>query len=277
MRSQPDENVIAAGVLSWWASLCVTAAVNIAAWSLAAAGLRRQRADMSPEEHATRRLQLILSGVYVLGCAFRSVLPLYDIPRLCLIDTALSTVVVGRSVATVAELCFVAQWALMLRETARATGSSVVRTVSFLILPLIAVAEICSWYAVLTTRNLGHVGENSLWGLSAALAVASMLVILPRLGGPQRRVLLGWCFAGITYVAFMFPPPPSRYLLTLHRVAPLGGLEERGGLDVALFQRRGVDQHFAHSRTDTRRASRSGQKLIEVHELAPASCFVTDA
>ena len=182
----------------------MTAAVNVTAWSLAAAALRRQHLDMSAETYATRRLQLVLSGVYVLGCAFRSVLPLYDVPRLCLVDTALSTVAVGRSVATVAELCFVAQWALMLRETGRATGSSVVRTVSFLILPLIAVAEICSWYAVLTTRNLGHVGENSLWGLSAALAVASMLVILPRLSAPQRRALLAWCIAGITYVAFMF-------------------------------------------------------------------------
>ena len=59
---------------------------------------------------------LLLSAVYVLGCGFRSVLPMVDVPRICLHDTWISRIVVGRSIATVAELAFVAQWALLMRE-----------------------------------------------------------------------------------------------------------------------------------------------------------------
>jgi hypothetical protein len=55
-------------------------------------------------------LMVLLCGAYVFGCAFRSFLPRADVQRICLFDTWLSSVIVGRSVATVAEVCFAAQW-----------------------------------------------------------------------------------------------------------------------------------------------------------------------
>jgi hypothetical protein len=192
------------GVVSWWSLLCAVGALNILAWSVSAVALNRRRAVMGPEAYAARRLQLQLSAVYVFGCAFRSVLPVFDGPRLCLFNTVLSSVIVGRSVATCAELCFVAQWAVMLRETSRVTGSVVGKIASLAVVPLIAVAEACSWYSVLTTSNLGHVAEESIWGLSAALLVTSMAVIWPRCTASFRPVLVAWCVAGAAYVAFMF-------------------------------------------------------------------------
>jgi hypothetical protein len=199
-----NENVMSSAVLSWWYFLCVLAALNVAAWSLSARTLGRHQGAMSVETYTACRLQLVLSAVYVFGCAFRSVLPVYDIPRLCLFDIWLSSVAVGRSVATVAELCFVSQWALVLNATAKTTGSAVARTVSLLLVPLIATAEVCSWYAVLTTSNLGHVAENSLWATSAVLVIVAMLATLPYYAAPRRRILFGWCLAGLLYVAFMF-------------------------------------------------------------------------
>ena len=59
---------------------------------------------------------LFLCAAYVFGCAFRSFLPRADVQRICLFDTWLSSVVIGRSVATVAEICFAAQWAIVLRQ-----------------------------------------------------------------------------------------------------------------------------------------------------------------
>jgi hypothetical protein len=174
------------------------------AWSLSAVALNRRQPLMSAEAYNARRLQLLLSAVYVFGCAFRSVLPVYDVPRICLFNSSLSSVIVGRSVATLAELCFVGQWALLLRETSRATGSAIGRLISFTLVPLIAVAETCSWYSVLTTSNLGHTAEESIWGLTAALLVVSVIVILPRSAPGRRSVLLAWCAAGMAYVAFMF-------------------------------------------------------------------------
>jgi hypothetical protein len=196
--------VISAGVVAWWFFLCGAAAVNIAAWSLTTKSLSARQAAMSVETFALCRIQLALSGAYVLGCAFRSVLPVYDIPRLCLFDTWLSSVIVGRSVATIAELCFAAQWAVMLNATARSTGSAFAGIVSRIILPLIVTAEICSWYAVLTTSNLGHIAENSLWGISAAFGVAAIAAIIPRCAAARRPAMVAWCVAGALYVVFMF-------------------------------------------------------------------------
>jgi hypothetical protein len=119
-------------------------------------------------------------------------------------DTWLSSVVVGRTVATFAELCFALQWALMLGEISRASGSGVGRVTAKVVVPLIAIAETCSWYSVLTTSNIGHVAEESIWGISAALMVMSLVAIWPRCSAALRPLLAAWCAAGIAYVAFMF-------------------------------------------------------------------------
>lgn len=184
--------------------LCAVAALNVLAWTVSAVALNRRRALLPPERYAARRLQLQLSAVYVAGCAFRSVLPVFDGPRICLFNSVLSSVIVGRSVATCAELCFVAQWAVMLRETSRTTGSALGHAASLIVVPLIALAELCSWYSVLTTSNIGHVAEESIWGLSAAILVTSMLTIWPRCAPSFRPVLAAWCAAGAAYVAFMY-------------------------------------------------------------------------
>jgi hypothetical protein len=190
--------------MSWWACLCAVGALNIAGWCASAAALRRRQPLLRAEVYRMRRLQLALSAVYVFGCAFRSVVPVYDVPRICLFDHWFSSVLVGRSIATAAELCFVAQWALMLNEISRATRSIAGRAASLAAVPLIAVAETCSWYSVLTTSNLGHVVEESIWGLCVALVVASVLCLAPRCAPRRRRMLLGWCLAGVAYVAFMY-------------------------------------------------------------------------
>src|SRR5262249_21376625 len=128
------------GVLAWWVVLCVVGVANVVAWTLSLAALWRRQPSMSTESYIACRRQVVLSAIYVFGCAFRSVLPVFDVPRLVLFNTWLSSIAVGRSVATIAELCFVAQWALMLRETARITHSPVTKTISYLIVPFIVVA-----------------------------------------------------------------------------------------------------------------------------------------
>jgi hypothetical protein len=128
----------------------------------------------------------------------------YDIPRLVMVDSWLSSVMVGRSVATIAELCFVAQLSVMLFEVSRATSNMFARRVSFAAVPLIAIAECFSWYSVLTTANIGHVVEESLWGITAGLMVISLITMRSRSASPLRYVLDVCCAVGIGYVAFMF-------------------------------------------------------------------------
>jgi hypothetical protein len=196
--------MMSASVISWWYFLCGVAALNIAALFLSAIILNRRAHVLSSEAYAIRRAQLLLSAAYVFGCAFRSAFPVFDVPRICVIDSWLSSVMIGRSVATVAELCFVAQWALILHETSRAADSVVGRVASMALVPLIAIAEACSWYSVLTTSNIGHVAEESIWGFSVALLVASLVAIWPRCTAAQRPLLLAGCIAGSIYVAYMF-------------------------------------------------------------------------
>ncbi|MEJ6007643.1 hypothetical protein WG899_19005 [Paucibacter sp. AS339] len=191
-------------VATWWSLLCAVAVFNISAWMISSAALYRRQEHLPADAFALRRWQLLLSAGYVFGCAFRSALPVFDVPRIVLMDSWLSSVVVGRSVATIAELCFVTQWALMLREISHTTGSKVGRSAALMIVPMIAVAETFSWYSVLTTSNIGHVVEESLWGLSAALLVASLIAIWPRLSPRQRPLLAAWCACGVVYVLFMF-------------------------------------------------------------------------
>jgi hypothetical protein len=146
---------------------------------------------------------MLLSAVFVLGCAFRSVVPRADVQRFGLFDSWLSSVMVGRSVATVAEVSFVAQWALLLHEAAWAGGARRWVVVSWLLVPLILVAETCSWYSVLTTSYLGNACEESIWALCAFLATAYFACRWPRHGAANRAFLAAALAMGCAYVAFM--------------------------------------------------------------------------
>jgi hypothetical protein len=177
-------------VARWWAALSTVAVINIAAWCFAALSV----------DHRAAGTQLVLSGIYVFGCAYRSFLPVYDIPRICVVDSWGSSVLIGRSVATLAELAFAAQWAVYLR------GSDLenVRAVSLIIVPFIAIAQVCCWHAVLTTRNLGHVFENSLWGISAALIVICLVATAWQVPASRSVTLAVWTAGGALYVAYIF-------------------------------------------------------------------------
>jgi len=195
---------MATEVFVWWFLLCVVSALNVLALSYSARLLWQKQGAIPADVYASRRLQLILSAGYVLGCAYRSALPVFDVQRICLFDSWLSSVIVGRSVATVAELCFVTQWALLMREISQVMQSKPGRMAAMTVVPLIAVAETCSWYSVLTTSNIGHVIEESLWGISAMLLVISLLSMWPRSSQRLRPLLIAMCLTGIAYVAFMF-------------------------------------------------------------------------
>ncbi len=199
----PD-HVPSHAVVLWHRLLRAVAVLNLALWSLCAVAAPHGKAVIPAGTDTAFQMQLLLSAAYVLGCAFRSVLPVYDIPRLVLVDSRLSSVFVGRSVATLAELCFAGQWALILHRIAVLTGSPFAHLVSITIVPLIVLAEGWSWHAVLTTAQRGHVVENSIWGVAAALVVASMLAL-----GPHRLVelyppMIAWCVGGAAYIAFIF-------------------------------------------------------------------------
>ena len=218
----------------WWVALCIASVFNIGAWTTSARLLHRRGADFPPAVYATRRLLLWLSAVYVLGCAFRSFLPMVDVPRICLQETWVSRIIVGRSIATIAELCFVAQWALLMREASAAANQRLAFVVSGALIPLIVIAEAASWFAVLSTNNLFHAIENSLWTAAAALAMAACVALRSHVDAQSRRFLYAALGCGALYLLFMVtvdvPMYLSRWLDDVaaghQRLAVLDGLRE---------------------------------------------------
>jgi len=202
LRSQPPE-AMSSGVLVWWTALCAVSVFNLWGWRLSATALARRKAVVEPDVYALQRWQLLLSAAYVFGCGFRSVLPRADVQRISLLDSWVSSVMVGRTVATVAELCFVAQWALLLNQISRDLGSRTGVVVSWLLVPLIVVAEICSWYAVLTTHYIGNTIEESIWAFSAVLLIVSCFLLWSRSRAAYRPFLAAAMVLGVAYVTFM--------------------------------------------------------------------------
>jgi hypothetical protein len=196
-------NRVSSGVVVWWTCLYGVSLLNICGWRYAATALARRATRVTPAVYRFQRRQLLLSAVYVVGCAFRSILPRADVQRIGLFDCWLSSVLIGRSVATVAELCFMAQWALLLHKVAADAGARRWVLLSRLLVPLILVAEICSWYAVLTTSYLGNAIEESIWALTAMMVITGFIALWPRCGAAYRPFVAVALALGIAYVTFM--------------------------------------------------------------------------
>ena len=194
---------ISTGVLVWWSGLCAASICNIGLWWLSANALVRRKDTADPDLYLFQRRQLLLAAVYVFGCAFRSILPRADVQRIGLLDSWVSSVMLGRSVATVAELCFVAQWALLLNRLARDANARPALVISWLVVPLIAIAEICSWYGVLTTSCIGNAVEESIWAFVALLVVVGFVTLWPRCPATYRPFLAVAVALGVAYVLFM--------------------------------------------------------------------------
>jgi hypothetical protein len=91
----------------------------------------------------------------------------------------------------------------VLNEMGKAIARPIARFVSFALVPIIVVAEGCSWLAVLKTANLLHALENSLLTLAAVLALAAFIDLRAHVAGRLRHVLAAAIAGGLVYIAFM--------------------------------------------------------------------------
>src|SRR5688572_17969369 len=98
--------------------------------------------------------QLLLSAVYVGVCGFRSLFPRVDLERVCLWDSWLSAIMLGRTVATIAEMCFALQCGLFVQRLSELTDLPVLASAAQAFVPVALVAQMCCWYAVLSLDHL---------------------------------------------------------------------------------------------------------------------------
>jgi hypothetical protein len=193
----------------WWGMLTLVSGVNIAAWIL----MYRELHDAGSSGRIPgMQIMLLLSAAYVFGCAFRSFLPRADVQRICLFDTWLSSVAVGRSVATIAEVCFAAQWTMILLQLGTMSGATTAVYAAWVIVPLILIAECFSWHAVVTTNYLGNAIENSIWAVAFFIAGVGICRLIPEFDGALRIILVGAVVGIVVYLAFLMTVDVPMYL-----------------------------------------------------------------
>jgi hypothetical protein len=166
----------------WLGSLAALASLNIGLWIWMArsAALRTPYAET----------QLLLSGIYVAVCGFRSVFPRVDLERFCLWDSWLSAILLGRTAATIAELCFALQCALFVQRLADITHLPLLEVGAHSFVPLAVVAQVLCWYAVLSLNPVGHAIEESLWALLMLMLAAAFGTAAFAVEGPLRWMLI---------------------------------------------------------------------------------------
>src|SRR5262245_59328763 len=135
-------------------------------------------------------MQLLLSGVYVAVCSYRSLFPRVDLERVCLWDTWLSTILLGRTAATVAELCFALQCSLFLQRLSEITGTPLLHAAALAFVPVVVLAELVCWYAVLSLNHIGHAIEESLWALLMLMLSLSFGAAAFAVQGTFRTMLI---------------------------------------------------------------------------------------
>src|SRR5262245_29754836 len=166
-------------ILWWWSFLFLVSAGNLVLWVVIA----REVHGLSDGYVAQ---QLLLSGIFAAACAFRSILPRVDLERQCLWNSPLSSIFVGRSVATVAELCFAGQCALLISKLSALTGNTSLQVVGWSIVPLVLLAQLSCWYAVISLNHLGHAIEEILWSALVFLEALSLGLTLGQMPADSR-------------------------------------------------------------------------------------------
>ncbi len=216
-------------VAIWWVFLTLASIFNILLWLWTRFYSFKDHSIMHLKDHIKNNRNIIwFSGIYVFVCAFRSIMPRADVQRIVFFDSWWSSVFVGRTVATIAELAFVACWVIVIRFMSVQVNCITSKKISYSLLPLITIAECCSWYAVIRTHYIGNVIEESLWAFTYILVLIALYRISKKLVGP-----LFWsCSAAIVgcffYVIFMLtvdvPMYVNRFMQDNLNQKPLLGL-----------------------------------------------------
>lgn len=191
-------------VYIWWIGMSCVAVLNMVLLFFTYRAFNKRKGEYSPTVLWVRKMHLAMATIYVFGCGFRSFLPRGDVRRIVLVDHWISAIAIGRSVATIAELSFAAQWALMLYEIGKSTNNKFILNASRVIVPMLVVAECFSWYACTTGKFFGTIFEESLWGIAAAITVTGFIIARPMYSGMQRKFVNLVLAGGIGYVIYMF-------------------------------------------------------------------------
>lgn len=164
----------------WWYTMLGITVLNLVL--LIATSTKQKKLAYSDElvnpPLPQRERTLVRAGalVFTLVCGYRSVLPRIDVPRVCWFNVPLNWIVFGRAAATIAEVMWAMQMALVMRRLAISLGPGGVGSLGQLavgracraakmVVGMACLAECFSWTNLITGDNVFAVVEQGLWSL----------------------------------------------------------------------------------------------------------------
>lgn len=190
--------------LSWWRALCVLAVANVCLWLVAW--------YLGAGTSAYANWHLALSGVYVLVCAYRSVLPRVDLERLVLVDSPLSSIILGRTAATVAEICFAIQLGLLVHQLGGQAGLPLVQTAAWGIPVFMTLAQAFCWHSVLTLNHITQAVESLLWAAGFFMTAVLLAVVAQHSSGWVQAAALFGLVGSLGFIAYVLAIDTPMYL-----------------------------------------------------------------
>jgi len=217
--------------LSWWRALCILAGANVGLWLIAW--------YVGPGGSAYANWHLGLSGVYVMVCAYRSVLPRIDLERRVLVDSPLSSIMLGRTAATVAEICFAAQLGLGVHQLAGEANLPMVQTAAWGIPVFMTLAQAFCWHSVLTLNHITQAVESLLWAAGFSMTAVLLAVVAGHSGGWVQGVAIAGVVGSLGFITYVLTIDAPMYLRRYRQCRAQGQcyLDLSSGARDALYRR----------------------------------------
>ena len=182
-------------VVAWWRVLCVLSVLNIFLWAF----IWR----FGPSDDPYSVIQLMLSGVYVFVCAYRSLLPRIDLERLVLFDSPLSSIFLGRSAATIAEICFGIQLGLLVHQLGAQAELPWVQNAAWVITLCTILAQVFCWHSILTLNHITQAVEELLWAVGLSWMAGLLAIIAMDTSGAVYGLAIAGMVGSIVFVAYV--------------------------------------------------------------------------
>ena len=163
---------------TWYITLTCISLFNYILYALVVNEVRISKIDERDQTYQLRMRYLSLPFIFV--CSYRSVFPSIYLYRLVWFDTIFNSILLARSLAFIAEMAWVIQIALAVSrissdiqaQQVHPNNKIVCKICQFivhLLIIFIFAAEICSFYATITTNGFWFLLEEGLWVLSFTL------------------------------------------------------------------------------------------------------------
>ncbi|GMI43156.1 hypothetical protein TrCOL_g12189 [Triparma columacea] len=215
----------------WYGLLCVFAAFNVV---LTIREYKKQKWSTSDVlDYGYQSKMFYLCIPFVFECAYRSVLPRIDIPRMCFFDVWPNMVLFGRLSAFVGEWCWMLQISLALQKILGeldivtekkgcCTSLVAARRVASLLPFICLLAECFGTAGPVTTNNLWCIFEACTWTTMFTITTLCALIVrrsLKEIGGSNKavsrfnNVLI---LTGFVYVPYMLISNIPLYVQRYH-------------------------------------------------------------